>query len=116
MAARRRASSVTPLRASITLLLLSACAPRTPAPAPVLQPQEYSSGQLEPRPLEAPTLQACADLDTQRCSGGVQPVCAESKTGGRTDYEDPCIACEDPEVVAWWPETCESLDERKEEP
>lgn len=82
----------------------------------MLRPQEYSSEQLEPHPLESPTLQACADLDTDRCSGGVQPVCAESQAGARTDYEDPCIACEDPEVVAWWPDSCESLAKQKEEP
>jgi len=103
----------------VALLLSSACAgSRAPAPAPepVLEPQEYSSEQIEPHPLETPSLQACADLDTDRCTGGVQPVCAELRTGDRTDYEDPCIACQDPEVVAWWPEGCESLDKRQEEP
>jgi hypothetical protein len=109
-----------PLRASIPLLLLAACAaPRAtqpPKPAPVLEPELYSSEQLEPRPPKGPTLQACADLDPKTCSGGVQRVCAESRAGDRIDYGDPCIACEDPEIVAWWPEACESLAQRQAEP
>lgn len=113
-----------PVPASFMLLLFAACAtPRAaprpaeaPAPAPVLEPEVYSSQQFDPEPPQGPTLQACADLDTRTCSGGVQPICAESRTGDRIDYDDPCNACEDPEIVAWWPESCESLAKRKEEP
>jgi hypothetical protein len=108
-------------RAFVAALLLGSCAAprsaRAPSPTPVLQPEVYSSEQFEPHPpRQAPVLQACADLDARMCLGGPQPICAVSRAGDRIAYADPCIACNDPEIVAWWPETCESLAKRQEEP
>ena len=80
--------------------------PSTPPPQVDAAPTHAEANVPE---VDVPPFVGCERPTGRTCERDVVPVCAATRDDTRRQFPSACLACDDPQVVGYWPVPCSEL-------
>lgn len=91
------------------VVVAAGCTPAPQLPPPVAVEQPAGPSEYEWAPPPVPPFVGCERPTDRTCVEDVTPVCAADRDDEREAYASACIACQDPQVVGYWPVPCDRV-------